>query len=320
MSSSRPIWSVRLPSPAAPSCLARLAPISGRYTSSISRLRTNALITFGWYSVQPQPFRARAPPARCAAAGRRGRRASRSVRNAPGPGQELVQPQLQLAVRRCAGACRAGPRPSAVRAPADVVPGQVGAAAARRPPPRAGRRPADARRCEGRRSQASSQLAARGEVVAERPQVVLERRRRAGRRARRWNRVEQRPRAGAGDEAGRRRGQLLDEVLPGQPGAPPASRRGPVCRRNAPTRRPARRRALAERRRAGRSRARARARIAARAWPTRPGRLVGAVAPRTAAAAARAAGGKRSSPAPSCSAQQGVRGSAAASWSWTPRS
>lgn len=50
MSSSRPLWSVRLSSPAAPSCLARLSPISGRYDSSSSRLRTNPLITFGRYS------------------------------------------------------------------------------------------------------------------------------------------------------------------------------------------------------------------------------------------------------------------------------
>ena len=59
MSSSRPIWSVRLVSPVAPSCLARLSPISGRYTSSSRRLRTNALMTFGVNSSSRSRFRSR---------------------------------------------------------------------------------------------------------------------------------------------------------------------------------------------------------------------------------------------------------------------
>ena len=46
---------VRLSSPAAPTCFARLAPINGKYTSLIKRFRTNELNTFGWM-VEADPY------------------------------------------------------------------------------------------------------------------------------------------------------------------------------------------------------------------------------------------------------------------------
>ena len=49
--------SVRLFSPAVPSCFARFVPMSGRYTSSMSRLRTKLESTFGCW-VAPQTDKA----------------------------------------------------------------------------------------------------------------------------------------------------------------------------------------------------------------------------------------------------------------------
>ena len=131
----------------------------------------------------------------------------------PGPGEQLVEAELQ-APPGDPGVGAEQTLHSGRQRGRGVVPGQVGAAQDDRH--RLGQVRVGTRQ-EGPEPR-RDQLVAGGQVVPQRAQVLLELPAglRSGTAEGAVEPVEQRPRAGAGDEAGRSRGQLLEQVLPGK--------------------------------------------------------------------------------------------------------